>query len=219
MTTEQNNEPTPHDFSNLGDLIQRPDGSWIDPKKLPPRKALAHKLVSDFFPEAEAQHDGLVKLKKSILSQMRAYRKEMLQDYGIVVGGKEGNLTVRSVCGTKMIQMTVGKHISFGSELEAAKTKLDQFIEGELAHGSSDVIRALVTDVFKLNSQGRLDTSGIMGLRNKHDFDHPLWSEAMDAIDDAVCRDSSTTYVNFFSVDLSETPKRENRIYLDFAKV
>ncbi len=149
---------------------------------------------------------------------MQAYRKMMLEDHGVTVGGKEGNLTLRTVCGTQMMKLTVSKTVRFGEELESVKALIDEFLEQEMAKGGSEPIHAIITKVFKVNSKGRLDTSGIMGLK-EHRFDDPLWNKAMDALDEAIIRDTSTTYLNFYRVDPSKDPTTETLVPLDLAKV
>lgn len=196
-------------------LIQRHDGTYVDLNALEPRHQLAHELVCTLFPTATDASDTLTKLKKLALTEMRAYRDVMFSDYGLKVDGKEGGFSLKSACGTQKIELSISKHVSFGPELLAAKELLDQFLNEEL-EGSSEVVRDIVTDAFKLNSKGRLSTEGILGLR-KHNWDSPLARRAMDAIDDAICRDSSTTYIRFYKIDPER--KAETLVPLDLAKV
>lgn len=203
---------------NLNDLIRRPDGSYVSLSDIEPPKAVAHELVTTLFPQAMQARDELVRLKRLALSEMRAYREMMLADHGVTVGGKEGNMTLRSLCGRFMMRMAVQKQVTFGPELEAAKALIDEFLEQELAKGGSDAIHQIIEKVFKVNSKGRLDTSGILGLR-EHRFDDPLWNRAMDAIEDAICRDEAATYIYFYEVDPNTAPKRETLVPLDIAKV
>lgn len=201
-------------------FIDRPDGSQIHYDKLEPHKQIEHDAVLKLCAQADEHSAALAKFKRNAISEMIAARVMMLDDYGVKKGGKEGNLTLRSACGRLMIKMTVSKHTSFGPELEAAKALIYEFMEAELEKGGSKFIREIVEKVFKLNSKGRIDTDGILGLR-EHRFDDPIWNSAMLAIDEAICRDSSTTYVNFYHVDPKAKVKAdgETRILLDLAKV
>lgn len=199
-------------------LIRQPDGSYVDLKEVEPRKALAHELVIGLFPTAAELHVELSALKRLALDEMRSYREMMLHDHGVTVGGKEGNLTLRSLCGRFMIQMTVAKQVTFGEELESAKALIDEYLEQEMAKGGSEDLHDIIRDVFKVNGKGRIDTSGILGLR-QHPFKDPIWQQAMDAIDEAINRDHSATYVNFFNVDPEPNAKVETRLPLNFAEV
>ncbi|MCV6583990.1 MAG: DUF3164 family protein [Marinibacterium sp.] len=200
------------------DLIRRPDGSYVDLEDVEPRHALAHELVTTLFPMATAAHDQLTRLKRLALDEMSGYREMMLADHGVTVGGKEGNLTLRSLCGRFMIKMTVSKYVTFGPELEAATALIDQFLEQELTKGGSAPIHQIIEREIKVNQKGRLNTAGILGLR-QYRFKDPLWNKAMDAIEKAIIRDSSAIYVNFYNVDVSVTPRVETLLPLDFAKV
>lgn len=200
------------------DLIRRPDGSYIDIREVEPRQALAHELVTSLFPQAESVHDRLVELKKLALDEMYGYREMMLDDYGVSVGGKEGNLTLRSLCGRQMVRLSVCKQVNFGPELEAAKALIDEFMEQEMAKGGSEALHDIVRKVFKVNKEKRVDSSGILGLR-EHPIKDPIWLRAMDAIEDAICRDISAIYVNFYRVDIEQKPKSEKLLPLDLAKV
>lgn len=196
-------------------LVRRPDGSYVDVNDLPPRQMLAHELVMSAFPQAEDLNEQLIALKLHMLTEMRAYRDVMLQDFDLDVTGKEGGFSIKSADGLRMVKLEFKKHVSFGPELLAAKELIDQFLNLELENTNSEVIRDIVTDAFKLNSKGRLNTDGILGLR-KHNWDHPIWKRAMDAIDEAICRDSSTTYVRFYNID-PET-KGERQVKLSFTQ-
>ena len=211
--------PAQHSAAQLPEgLIKRPDGSFVMLSDLEPRHQLAHELVNTFFERAVQQSEHLTELKKTVLAELRGYRSMMLSDHGVSVGGKEGNMALRSLCGTMMIKMTVSKTVTFGPELEAAKALIDEYLKQEMDKGGSVAIHQIITKVFKVNSKGRLDTSGILGLR-EHRFDDPLWTRAMDALEYAICRDRAATYVNFYRVDVSSNARVETLVPLDLAKV
>lgn len=201
-------------------MIERPDGSFIPFDKLEPAKQMEHSLTMMLCHEAELHREMLTKVKRWALNEMISKRQLMLDEYGVKRGGKDGGMTVRSACGTYMAKMTVSKHVTFGPQLEAAKALIFEFMEDELAKGGSEAIHEIVTKVFKLNGKGRLDTGGILGLR-EHKFKDVRWRNAMEAIEDAICRDSSTTYINFYKVDPHAEPKAsgEERISLNFAEL
>lgn len=197
-------------------FVRRPDGSYIDLTTLEPRKQLRHELVTKLFPLAEAEEERLIDLKRLALAEMHAYRDMMMEEYGVKVDGRAGGFAIRSECGTMLIKLDITKHITFTEELQSAKALIDQFLEQELKKGGSPYVAEIVEKVFRINSKGRLDTYGILGLR-AHKFDDPLWKQAMKAIDDAICRDSSTSYIRFYRVDPDR--KVETIVALDLAKV
>lgn len=212
------------DTTDNTNLIERPDGSFIAYDKLPAAKQVEHDFVMTYCTDAEIHNANLAGFKRHAIQEMVASRKMMLDDHGVKKGGKDGNLTLRSACCRFMVKLTVSKHITFGPELEAAKALIFEVIEDELSVGGSSLIRSIVEDVFSLNGKGRIDTQGILNLRTDKyakEVDDPRWARAMQAIETAVLRDSSTTYINFYRVDPNANPKAsgEVRIPLDLAKV
>ncbi len=195
--------------------IERPDGSVIALSKLPVRDQLKHELVEKMFGRAVATSTALAAFKGASVSELMAFREMMMNDFEVKIGGNGGNISITSLCGRMKVAYTISKHVEFGPELEAAKALIDECLE-DWSQDSRDEIRVIITKVFRVNSKGRLDTSGILGLRS-HGFKDPRWLRAMDGIDEAIIRDRQTAYINFYKVD----PKTgtETRIPLDLAKV
>ncbi len=206
---------------NIGsELIERPDGSLIAYEKLEPAKQIEHDLVTKFCGEAETRSTDLADFKRQAVSEMVATRVMMLEDWGVKKGGKDGGLTLRSVCGRHMVKMTVSKHVTFGPEMEAAKALIFEVVEDEKKKSGSDFIAQIADRVFSPNKRGRIDTQGILNLRDV-ECDDPRWARAMEAIEQAILRDSSTTYINFYRVDPNANPKAagEVRISLNLAEL
>jgi hypothetical protein len=199
------------------DLVRRPDGSYVSLSSLEPRDQLAHELVMRLFSQAETESDRLRSLKQASLIEMRAFRDMMFGDYGLTVTGSRGGFSIKSVDGTKKVEMAVNQSISFGPELSVARELLNQFLTHEL-EGSSEVIEEIVTSAFRVNDEGKVNVSSVLALRkHRRKFSHyPLWAEAMDVIEKAILRDPST-YIRFYRVD-PET-KAETMVPLDIAKV
>lgn len=205
-------------------MIEKPDGSFIAYDKLSPEDQIEHDFVFAWCDRAEAMERDLATLKRSGIAEMVATRQMMFDDHGVKKGGKSGNLTLRSVCGRRMVKLTVSKHISFGKELEIAKALIFEVIENETESVGSPLIRAIVEDVFSLNTKGRIDTQGILNLRAEKyakQVKDPRWMEAMGHIEKAILTDSATTYINFYRVDPQAKTRAEgeDRIKLDLAKV
>ncbi|MEM6372346.1 MAG: DUF3164 family protein [Pseudomonadota bacterium] len=206
------------DFTDL--IIDRPDGSTIPFSKLKPQDQLEHKLVTELCGTAIKLQDELKAFKADALKRLIDGRQMLLDAYQVKKGGKDGNLLLRTACGTLMAKMTVSKQITFGPELEAAKALIFEVVEDQLAQGASPFIQNLVKKVFSPNERGRIDTQGILNLRNE-ECDDVRWQNAMWAIEEAVIRDCATTYVNFYRCNPNAPTKAdgEERIALDLAKL
>ena len=143
----------------------------------------------------------------------------IFEKYGVSLGGKKGNMSLKSFDGSVEVSVQVADQISFGPELQAAKALLDDCIE-RWAQGANDDMRTLVEDAFQVNKAGRIDTGRVLGLRRlvmKGPDGEPdaRWQRAMDAIADAVQVDGTSTYVRFYDRNLPGS----GVVSLDFAKL
>lgn len=201
-------------------MIERPDGSLISYDMLEPVKQLEHDLVTRLCMGAVTRSDDLRTYKMNAISEMVAARVMMLEDWGVKKGGKDGNLTLRSECRQWMVRMTIGKHITFGPEMEAAKELIAEVVADEKKKSGSDFLSQIVDRTFSPNKKGRIDTQGILNLRDV-ECEDPRWARAMEAIEQSILRDSATTYINFYRVDPRAAIRAagEVRIPLSMAEV
>ena len=96
------------------DLIRRPDGSYVALANLEPRQQLSHELATEAFISAMGLSAQLRALKGHVLTEMRAYRDVLLQDYKVDITGREGGFSIKTACGTRKVEMSISKHVSFG---------------------------------------------------------------------------------------------------------
>lgn len=196
-------------------LIRRPDGSYIDYVDLEIKEQLSHDLAMKLFGMAEPTHAKLAEIKKFCLSEFRAHREMMFNDHGKSVGGKDGGFSVKSACGKFLVRMTVAKHMTMGPEVEIAKQYFDECLDEWTANGAPE-IREIVESAWQVNKEGKVNARRILELR-KYKFTDPKWIKALELVEEAICNDSSTTYINFYHVDTER--HIETRLPLDFAKV
>lgn len=137
------------------------------------------------------------------------------EKYDAKLGGRKGNMTLMSYDGTMKIQVQVADHIDFGSELQTAKSLIDECLI-EWSADSRPEIRALITSAFNTDREGQVNRADIfMLLRMK--INDERWQKAMEAIRDAMRVVGSKTYIRFY--------QRENgaakwqAITIDMAKV
>lgn len=142
----------------------------------------------------------------------------MLEDYGVIVGGKEGNLILCMVCGICMMKLMVSKMVSFGLELEVVKVLIDEFLEVEMVKGGLEYIYVIVIKVFKVNGKGCVDILGILGLC-EYCFVDFFWNCVMDVIENVICCDMVIIYLNFYQVDFIKNLKVEMFVLFDLVKV
>lgn len=174
---------------------------------------VARRLVA----EARAIQNAMAAFKANALDEVMAAKGLIFEKYGVSVGGKKGNLSVKAFDGSEEVKVQVADLISFGPELQAAKALIDECIE-DWADGANDNIRTLVEDAFQVNKEGRIDTARVFGLRRlkmkgRDGEPDARWVRAMDAIADAVTVDGTRTYIRFYDHAAGSA------ITLDFAKL
>src|SRR3546814_15379247 len=62
---------------------------------------------------------------------------------------------------------------------------------------AGEELRAIVTDAFRVNKEGKLDKDRILGLR-RFEFADERWKRAMQAISDSVRVTRSKEYIRFY---------------------
>lgn len=171
-------------------------GAQVPVSKIKAERLLQDELAKALAARARTLSDMLAEFKRDGLAEVAALRELIAQNYDVQMGGRKGNITIRSFDGTVEVQVAIGEHLSFGPELDAAKELIDECVR-EWSAGANDNIRALVEHAFQTNKQGKIDTSRVLSLRQL-DIDDPKWKRAMDAISDAVQVIGSKTYLRVY---------------------
>ena len=174
-------------------------GALIPESKVKPQHKLEDEMVRSLFQMAVPLNAQMVTFKATVLDAVTSFRDLLAEEYGVHRGGTKGNMTFRSYDGSLEVQIAVGESLSFGPELEVAKSLIDQCIL-RWSEGASDNIKVLVQDAFQTNKQGRIDTARVLGLK-RIDIEDDEWARAMEAIGDAVRKTVGKTYARFYMID------------------
>ncbi|MEM8553997.1 MAG: DUF3164 family protein [Pseudomonadota bacterium] len=195
--------------------MRNAQGHLIPKEKVKPQHLLEDEMVQGLFAEAEEARQLLGILKARAFSKVADFRDLLADEYGVQRGGQKGNMTFWTYDGTLGVQIAVGESITFGPELEAAKTLIDECIM-EWAEGSRSEIQALIGQAFQTSKQGKIDTARVLALRQL-EIEDPKWQRAMQAISDAQRVSQTKTYVRFYQRD--PVTKAETQLPLDIAGV
>lgn len=152
--------------------------------------------------------------KEALFALVYDFLELSANEYETQYGGKKGNVSLPSFDGRYKVQIAMSDNIVFDERLQIAKNLIDECI-GEWSAGSATEIMALVNDAFQVDKEGKVSTYRVLGLR-RHDFDHPKWLKAMEAIADAMQVTSTTEYIRMY--ERNEHGKYV-QIPLDFSKV
>lgn len=175
------------------------------------RDALVLEIVGD----AIKTRESLLAFKKKAMDDTKAFVALSGEQYGKKLGGDKGNVTLHSFDGRYRIERAMSDYIVFDERLQVAKELIDECIR-EWTDGSRSEIKALVEHAFKTNSEGKVSTSRVLGLRRPN-IDHPQWNEAMKAINDSMQVLETKAYLRVYERD--EETKGYKPIALSLAGV
>lgn len=192
-------------------------GNRIRLSNISPVDQMKHEVATRLVDKAKSVQKVMEEFKRSAFDEVMAAKALIFDKYEVTIGGKKGNISLRSFDGRAEVKVAVAELISFGPELQAAKALIDECIE-DWSAGANDNIRTLVEDAFQVNKEGRVDTGRVLGLRRlrmtgEDGEADPRWMRAMDAIADAVTVTGSTTYIRFYDYDDG------GAVSLDFSKL
>lgn len=158
---------------------------------------LQDEMVHRLSGYAEDLSAELARFQSHSYADIAAFDALLDQEYGVAVKtSTKGNRTFTSFDGSLQVKVCVADQIAFGPELQAAKKLLDEMIL-EKAEGADPFLVALVTQAFKTDKEGKVDTGSILALRRLQ-VDDPRWENITRAIDDSVQVFGSKSYLRFY---------------------
>lgn len=188
-------------------------GRMIPARKVKASDLLEDQLVRALVDRAQSLSQMLRDFKASVFGDVSAFLAILADQYDAKRGGKKGNLTFTSYDGRLKVQVAVADHLSFGPELQVAKSLIDECI-GEWGKDANDNIRVLVDHAFRVDKEGQVSRESIFALRRVAIADE-RWTRAMEAIADSIRIAGTKTYVRFYVRPDPESPWRS--IPLDLA--
>lgn len=158
-----------------------------------------HKLVQDIVRKAKALQQQMQVFRNQADDDAQAFIDLSAEQYGVVLGGRKGNVTLTSFDGEQQIKIAVHDRIVFDERLQIAKVLVDECIHS-WAEGSSDNIRALVEHAFQTDKQGKINIARIYSLL-RLEINDDKWKDAMSALKDSMQVASSKTYMRIYERD------------------
>ncbi|MBQ4851368.1 DUF3164 family protein [Pseudoalteromonas sp. MMG012] len=178
-------------------------------------------LIKDEFVKkaialAEKQQAELTNFKRMQMEEADNFIELLAQDYDVNLGGKKGNVNLRTFDNTLAVKIQNQERIELGPELQLAKELIDQCI-AEWTKDGNENIKAIVNKVFSTDKQGTLNPQRILSLRKLEISDESgKWLQAMDIIAESVTTIDSCRFIRFYKQD---TQGNDVAISLDIAKL
>ena len=172
------------------------EGRLVPESMIKPIDKAREDVVQELVKKGRDRAQALAQYKLESLAEIDAFVELSLEEYGVKVGGKKGNLTLYSFDGLYRIERQIQDRIVFDERLQAAKALIDECIH-TWTDGSRDEIKVLINDVFQVNKEGLISTGRVLGLK-RYNIQDARWQQAMQAIADSVQSAGSKTYVRLY---------------------
>ncbi|NOR63275.1 MAG: DUF3164 family protein [Rhodobacteraceae bacterium] len=175
-------------------------GALLPVELVKPEHALEDDVVRAAIYFAKELSAEIGRFRGHTMTDLGVFDALLAEKYGAKKGGAKGNRTYQSYDGCLKITVQVADFIDFGPQLQIAKSLVDECLI-EWAAGSRPEIRAVITNAFSTDKEGKINRTEIFRLLRLESGSDPRWSKAMDAIRDAMRITGSKEYLRFYERD------------------
>lgn len=183
-------------------VTQKPkDGTWHDESgtaipynRITKAERLMERYSAKILKEAEFVNHRLAIFKEDV-KKMCQEAYDAFMDEKEITRETKGNFTWYNFNRSIKIDVAINERIEFDDlTIEAAKAKFDEFLEENIT-SKNEFAKQMVIDAFETQRNNKLDTKRVMQLtRYEKKINDPLFSEAVDLINQAIRRPESKTY-------------------------
>lgn len=174
------------------------------------------EFVKKAIDKAIEMQEALAEFKQSLMAEADDFIELLAQEHGVNLGGKKGNVMLRTFDSQLKVTLQTQERIELGPELTLAKKLIDQCLD-EWTEGGNQNIKAIVSKTFNTDKQGSLNPQRILALRKLEITDDSgKWAKAMNIIAESVGVVDSTRFIRFYKQDDNGI---EQAISLDIAKL
>lgn len=172
------------------------DGYFVPESMIKPIDKERDSLVIELISKAKEIKNVLSEFKSGAFGDIAAFVEMSSEEYGVKLGGKQGNITLYSFDGKYKVQRSINKKMAFDERLQAAKTLIDEYLS-DLSEGAKPELKLFVNDFFSVDGNGEIQTDRVRGLR-RFDITDERWIKALAIISDAYISIGSKSYVRFY---------------------
>jgi hypothetical protein len=171
-------------------------GAHVPLESVKPAHMLEDEIVRKIFFYAEPLSAQVARFMAHTMDDLNSHDALLAQEYKVTRRGKKGNRTYTSYDGLMKVQVQVSDVISFGPELQQAKSLIDECLTSWTSDSQAE-LRVFVTRAFDVDKEGKVRAAELFRLR-RFEIKDGRWLNAMRAIDDAVRPRGTKSYVRFY---------------------
>lgn len=172
-------------------------GAFVPLAMVKPQHKLEDETVRKIIDFAVDLNAQIARFRGHTMTDLGSLDALIAQEYNAKIGGAKGNRTYQTIDGLMKVQVQVSEQIDFGSELQVAKSIIDECLT-EWSADSRAEIQSIITRAFNTDQEGKINRAEIFMLM-RHQIADPRWQRAMDAIRDAMRVTGSKEYVRFYT--------------------
>lgn len=171
-------------------------GRLVPETMIKPQELLEDQTVRKIIAFADDLSAQIGRFKGHTFADVGTFMDVLADEYGAAKGGTKGNVTLTTFDGCMKVVVQVQDSLTFGPELQVAKTLFDECIS-RWTEGSSAELRVLVDHAFQVDKEGRINRSALFSLRRLQIADAE-WLRAVAALNDSIRVIGSREYVRFY---------------------
>lgn len=171
-------------------------GRLVPENLIKAQELLEDQTVNTIIDFAEDLNAQIARFRGHTFDDVATFMDVLAEKYDATKGGKKGNVTLTSFDGCRKVTIQVQDFLTFGPELQIAKTLFDACIT-DWAEGADAKIHALVDHAFQVDKEGRINRAALFGLR-KLNIDDDNWKAAIAALNNSIRIQGSREYVRFY---------------------
>lgn len=171
-------------------------GNLVPEEMISAADKLQDEVVRKIIGFADGLSAQIARFRGHTMTDLGDFDALLAQEYNTKIGGAKGNRTYQTFDGLMKVSVQVSDFIDFGPQLQIAKKLLDECLN-EWSADSRPEIRAIITRAFNTDKEGKVNRSEIFMLL-RMDIQDQRWTNAMQAIRDAMRITGSKEYVRFY---------------------
>ncbi len=172
-------------------------GNLIRIENVPADKRQADEIVRRFIPQAVAINRQLAELKTELSNVIPEFIAALAKEHGIKKMSRiKGNIELTSFDGTLKLARTMRDKVQVNANIEAARQLFFQYLNVATS-GVDDALKKLVGRAFGGGKENQISVSRLIDIKNT-DINHPLWTQAVKALEDALEVHDTASYYLFY---------------------
>jgi hypothetical protein len=170
-------------------------GTQVPYSRTTKAERLKERSANSLMRKSLSANKQLKELKELIKTVSEKVLEEVLKEKGVESLKSKGNYTWYNFNRTVKVEVNINEPISFDDiTIAAAKEKFYEFLDKNIT-STNEFAKQMILDAFETQRSNKLDAKRVLNLvRYKDSIADPLFTEAVDLINQAVRRPKTKTY-------------------------